>query len=155
MSRLGTDGRTGYHSFDYTTTRYYVQLSAWRRLEMPCGLDADFTRKVRIILYDIGLECGWIILLSSDLTPLIPNLISLLAPSPNGEFDESAFVWTSDALQEIMSKSALSDGSGSKTLTEPLLIWMDNWARQIVNATLSSKLHNHWLCIGSLHHCLS
>lgn len=81
--------------------------------------------------------------MSSDLTPLIPNLILLLAPSPNGEFDESVFAWTSDALQEVMSKSVLSDGSGSKTLTEPLLIWMDNWAVQIVNATLNGKLYNN------------
>ena len=53
------------------------------------------------------------------------------------------FAWTSDALQEVMSKSVLSDGSGSKTLTEPLLIWMDNWAVQIVNATLNGKLYNN------------
>lgn len=84
-----------------------------------------------------------LLLLSSDLTPLIPILISLLAPSPNGEFDETVFVSASDTLQEVMSKSALSDGSGSKTLTEPLLIWMDNWAGQIVNATLSSESYSH------------
>lgn len=55
------------------------------------------------------------------------------------EFEESIFVATSDTLQEIFSKSALSDGSGSRTLTEPLLIWLDMWAGKIVEETLSCK----------------
>jgi hypothetical protein len=74
----------------------------------------------------------------SDLTPLIPPLISLLTPTTS-EFDESIFIPASDTLQEIMSKSALSNGSGNKTLTEPLLIWLDMWAGRIVESTLSSK----------------
>lgn len=74
----------------------------------------------------------------SDLTPLIPILISLLAPVHN-QFDEAIFVPASDALQEVMSKSAMSDGSGSKTLTEPLLIWLDTWAGSVVETTLSSQ----------------
>jgi hypothetical protein len=47
-------------------------------------------------------------------------------------------VAASDALQEIMSKSPLSDGSGSKTLTEPLLLWIDSTGSRIVEATLNS-----------------
>lgn len=37
-----------------------------------------------------------------------------------------------------MSKSALSDGSGSKTLTEPLLLWLDSIGSKIVETTLST-----------------
>ncbi|TFK48147.1 ARM repeat-containing protein [Heliocybe sulcata] len=76
---------------------------------------------------------------ASDLTPLIPILINLLTPlQPALEFDENAFVPASDALQAIMSDSALSDGSGSKSLTEPLLVWMHTWGGRIVDATLRS-----------------
>lgn len=80
--------------------------------------------------------------LSSDLTPLIPLLISLITPVPSlhPEFDDDTFIPASDALQEIMSKSALSDGSGSKTLVEPLLIWLERWGGRIVEASLSCEL---------------
>jgi len=49
-------------------------------------------------------------------------LLSFLDPATS---DERLFISASDTLQEIMSKSALSDGSGTKTLTEPLLVWFD------------------------------
>ncbi|OBZ74388.1 Importin-13 [Grifola frondosa] len=77
---------------------------------------------------------------ASDLTPFIPLLISLMLPvsesSPTPEFDEVTFVAASDTLQEIMSSSALSDGSGSKTLTEPLLLWCDRYGGAIVKESL-------------------
>jgi len=37
-----------------------------------------------------------------------------------------------------MTKSTLSDGSGSKTLTEPLLIWLERWGAGIIENTLNS-----------------
>lgn len=76
----------------------------------------------------------------SDLTPLIPQLIDILTP-PQGssEFDETEFVAASDALQEIMSKSALSGGSGSRTFTEPLLLWFDRYGGTIIDNTLRGK----------------
>lgn len=74
---------------------------------------------------------------ANDLTPLIPQLIDILSP-PQGsnEFDETEFVAASEALQEIMSRSALSEGSGSRTLTEPLLLWFDRCGGIIVDKTL-------------------
>ena len=95
------------------------------------------------LLSDICYQC-LMLLWTSDLTPLIPLLISLLTPI-SSEFDESFFVPTSDALQEIMSKSALSYGSGSKTLTEPVLIWLDLWAGRIVESTLSCTSCYPWI----------
>ena len=70
------------------------------------------------------------------MTPLIPLLISLLDPSFP---DDSIFIAASDALQEITSKSALSDGSGSKTLTEPLLVWFDVVGNRIMESTLTTN----------------
>jgi len=37
-----------------------------------------------------------------------------------------------------MTKSPLSDGSGSKTLTEPLMIWLDTTGNRIMEATLAN-----------------
>ncbi|CCM04086.1 uncharacterized protein FIBRA_06245 [Fibroporia radiculosa] len=76
---------------------------------------------------------------ANDLTPLIPALIALLNPI-DGEYREDAFVLASDTFQEIMAKSALSDGSGTKTLTEPLLLWSDAHGRKIIEATLNGEL---------------
>jgi hypothetical protein len=84
-----------------------------------------------------------------DITPLIPSLISLLNRSTSVHPDPETFIAASDALQELMSKSALSDGSGSRTLTEPLLLWLDASAGQIIEATLSSGVVDelsHSLC---------
>jgi hypothetical protein len=89
------------------------------------------------------LEAWMSTLPGNDLTPLIPLLISLLMPVPSLlhlEFDDFAFIPASDALQEIMSKSALSDGSGSKTLVEPLLVWLERWGGGIVETSLTSGL---------------
>ncbi|KAJ3573233.1 hypothetical protein NP233_g2568 [Leucocoprinus birnbaumii] len=83
-----------------------------------------------------GLRClqAWMTILpTNDLTPIIPILISLLNPG-----QEDVFIAASDALQEILSKSALSDGSGSRTLTEPLLFWLDRVGTIIVREVVSS-----------------
>ncbi|KNZ71941.1 Importin-13 [Termitomyces sp. J132] len=85
-----------------------------------------------------ALKCfqSWMsIIPSSDITPLIPLLISLLTCA---ESDSESFEVASDTLQEIMTKSALSDGSGSRTLTEPLLIWIDSQGSRTVHNTLQS-----------------
>ncbi|PCH43249.1 ARM repeat-containing protein [Wolfiporia cocos MD-104 SS10] len=87
-----------------------------------------------------ALKCfqAWLLILpANDLTPLIPPLIALLNPGADGEFDESTFSPASDALQEVMAKSALSDGAGTKTLTEPLLLWFEQYGGAIVNHTLN------------------
>ncbi|KAG6908732.1 hypothetical protein DXG01_003577 [Tephrocybe rancida] len=85
-----------------------------------------------------ALKClqAWMAIIpSSDVISLIPLLISQLDLS---ESDSEIFEATTDAIQEIMSKSALSDGSGSRTLTEPLLIWIDSQGSKIVAPSLQS-----------------
>ncbi|KAM6493497.1 Armadillo-type fold [Amanita muscaria] len=91
---------------------------------------------------------AWITLLpTNDIIRLVPTLISLLDPTRE---DDSIFLVSSEALQEIVSKSALSDGSGSKTLTEPLLIWADQVGNQIVQQSVVSGVEvssiSHSLC---------
>lgn len=79
------------------------------------------------------LQAWMTVLPTNDLTPLIPMLISLLNPA-----EDLMFIAASDALQEILSKSALSDGSGTRTLTEPLLFWFDRAGTAIVREAVSS-----------------
>lgn len=80
------------------------------------------------------------LLSSSDITPLIPPLINLLTPPSSGtDFDDDEFTVASDVLQEIMSKSAMAGGTGSKTLTEPLLLWCERYGTVIVDRTLNGK----------------
>ncbi|KAF8830638.1 hypothetical protein HHX47_DHR2001074 [Lentinula edodes] len=62
-----------------------------------------------------------------------PTVITLLNP----EFD-TTFVAASDTLQEIMSKSPLSDGSGTRILTEPLLLWLNLVGTNIVDSAVQS-----------------
>ncbi|THH27012.1 hypothetical protein EUX98_g7175 [Antrodiella citrinella] len=91
-----------------------------------------------------ALKCfaAWLPFLpANDITPFIPLLITLMTPSrppPHSEFDEDEFVLASDAIQEILSRSALSDGAGSKILTEPLLLWCDVYGGIIMEQTLSA-----------------
>lgn len=74
---------------------------------------------------------------------MIPLLINILTPLPGStEIDETEFTTASDALQEILCKSALSDGAGSKTLTEPLLLWFDRYGMTIVDHTLQGLLRD-------------
>ncbi|KAF5368680.1 hypothetical protein D9757_010224 [Collybiopsis confluens] len=74
-------------------------------------------------------------LATSDFSPLIPVLITLLNPDV-----DSTFVAASDTLQEIMSKSPLSDGSGTRILTEPLLLWLHLAGGNTVDAAVQSGL---------------
>lgn len=79
---------------------------------------------------------------NSDLTPLVPPLLSLMIPkteSPTPDYDDQAFISASDTLQELVSKSALSDGAGTKTVTEPLLLWLDRYGNAIVQVTVNSS----------------
>lgn len=62
-------------------------------------------------------------------------LISLLDPNFP---DDSIFIAASDSLQEVTTKSPLSDGSGSKTLTEPLMVWMDTVGNRIMESSLAN-----------------
>ena len=107
---------------------------------MLCGLDAFDSCKV------LQSESRSTLLAEhqtlSDITPAIPSLISLLEPTsgPPPVFDESLFVPASDALQELMAHPPFYDGSGFKTLTEPLLIWIEKWGGAIVGASIQSKL---------------
>lgn len=70
----------------------------------------------------------------SDFSPFIPMLITLLNPEA-----DATFVAASDSLQEIMAKSALSDGSGSRILTEPLLLWLHLAGTAIVDSAVQSR----------------
>lgn len=71
----------------------------------------------------------------SHVTALIPPLIFLLNPNLP---DDSIFISASDAIQELASRSVLSEGSGSKTLTEPLMVWLDTTGNQIVENMLAT-----------------
>ncbi|KAH7905355.1 armadillo-type protein [Hygrophoropsis aurantiaca] len=107
-----------------------------------------------------ALRClqAWMsILRGDDLTSLIPLLITLLTPAsslasrPDLEldFDETIFVPASDALQELMAESSFSGGSGTSTLTDPLLVWLDTWGDKILEASLKSGFVDavsHSLC---------
>ena len=86
---------------------------------------------------------------ASALTPLVPLLLDVLTPAPgSAEFDETEFVPASDALQEVMAKSALSSGSGTKALTEPLLLWFDRYGNAIIENTLRGKDEQFAVCEG-------
>ena len=76
---------------------------------------------------------------------MIPVLVTLLDPTAE---DDAIFIASSETLQEILSKSALSDGSGTRTLTEPLLIWLDSTGAQIVDRSVSTGE------VGSISHSL-
>ncbi|EJD04736.1 ARM repeat-containing protein [Fomitiporia mediterranea MF3/22] len=83
---------------------------------------------------DAAFKCleAWISTFNAnDLTSLIPILIQLLS-------HEDTFVGASDVLQEILSSSSFSDGSGVKTLTEPLLVFLETGGAAIVQQTLST-----------------
>jgi hypothetical protein len=68
-----------------------------------------------------------------------PLLISLLDPA----FPEELFVAASEVLQELTSKSSLADAS-SKTLTEPLLVWLDVAGNRILESTYHIHSVNYW-----------
>ena len=69
---------------------------------------------------------------SSDLTPLVPMLTSLLSY-------ETSFIPASDVLQEILTSSSLCGGSGNKALTELLLEFLSTNGRTIYERSLSRE----------------
>ncbi|KAI0743038.1 ARM repeat-containing protein [Daedaleopsis nitida] len=102
-----------------------------------------------------ALKClqAWMTILpANDLTPLVPPILSLMVPhvqSPSPEFDEQAFVSASDTLQELFTRSALAEGAGTKTVTEPLLLWLERYGSAIVQATVTEGFVSeisHSLC---------
>ena len=48
-----------------------------------------------------------------------------------------AFILASDTLRELLTKSALSDGFGTKTVTEPLLLWLDQHGDPIIHTAVN------------------
>ncbi|KAF6748259.1 armadillo-type protein [Ephemerocybe angulata] len=84
----------------------------------------------------LTLQAWMTIFPSSDLLPFIPILIGLLDPSDD---NEAIFIAASDTLQEILSKSPLSDGAATKTLTEPLLVWLDSVGSSIIAQTIQNN----------------
>ncbi|KAL6303348.1 ARM repeat-containing protein [Sparassis latifolia] len=95
------------------------------------------SRDVSSALKCLQAWCG--VLPANALGPLIPLLISLLDPISTApiDFDETTFISSSDTIQEVMTQSAYS-AAGSRTLTEPLLLWLDRYGSLIVEDTLHS-----------------
>ena len=56
---------------------------------------------------------------------------------------ETFFIPASDVLQEILMASSLSDGSGTKVVTEPLLEFMSTNGRAIYERSIVRKLTYH------------
>ncbi|CUA76173.1 Myb-binding protein 1A [Homo sapiens] [Rhizoctonia solani] len=83
---------------------------------------------------------------ADNITPLIPLLIDLLSPNS----DDENFVAASDVLQEILTKSSLSEGgAGVRTLTLPLLEWVSRVAVGVMQqavATEDSGPISHSVC---------
>lgn len=71
----------------------------------------------------------------NDLTSVVPTLLSVLS-SP------SLFITVSDVLQDILTASALAEGAGVKTLTEPLLDWISTTGRTIADAAVAEGSPN-------------
>ncbi|KAI0772392.1 ARM repeat-containing protein [Trametes elegans] len=102
-----------------------------------------------------ALKClqAWLTILpANDLTPFVPLLLALMLPTsetPTPEFDDQTFIPASDTLQELLTRSMLSEGAGTKTVTEPLLLWLERYASAIVRSTLDSGFVDdisHSLC---------
>ncbi|KDR78193.1 hypothetical protein GALMADRAFT_65460 [Galerina marginata CBS 339.88] len=89
--------------------------------------------------YLSALRClqAWMTFLKTDhLIPIIPLIINLLDPNFS---NDSIFIAASDVLQEMSTKSPLSDGSGTKTFTEPLMVWMSTTGNGIMESMLASE----------------
>jgi len=80
---------------------------------------------------------------ANDVTPLISPLISLLSDHS----DLGSFVEASNVLQEILTKSSLADGKGTKVLTEPLLAWIGMQGKAIFEEGLTGSIDiSHSFC---------
>lgn len=102
---------------------------------MSTSVDVCPPWKVRVASWELRCLADDI---DSDITPLIPMLISLLTPpSPEAEIDNEVFSPASDALQEIMTRSSLAGGAGVMSLTLPLLVWVDTWGPRILQSSIS------------------
>ncbi|KAL1742231.1 armadillo-type protein [Schizophyllum fasciatum] len=67
---------------------------------------------------------------ADDLTSLVPLLLARLGDGK----DADTFTAAASALSEILSRApAYQNGAGSRTLTEPLLLWLDGPGRRLVN----------------------
>ncbi|KAI4518124.1 hypothetical protein K525DRAFT_209319 [Schizophyllum commune Loenen D] len=67
---------------------------------------------------------------ADDLTTLIPLLLARLGDGR----DSTTFTPAASALAEILSRApAYQNGAGSRTLTEPLLLWLDGPGRRVVD----------------------
>ncbi|PVF99237.1 ARM repeat-containing protein [Serendipita vermifera] len=86
-----------------------------------------------------ALKClqAWVVwgLPGNDLFTAIPTLLSILS-------DPSLFIHASDVLQDILSSSALADGSGVKTLSLPLLTWISTTGRTIADSAVEEGMPN-------------
>ncbi|KAK0200747.1 armadillo-type protein [Desarmillaria ectypa] len=84
---------------------------------------------------------------AADVIAIVPLLLLFLNPE-----NDTFFVAASATFQEIMSSSPLSNGqlgSGVKTLTQPLLLWLDSKGSVIVENTLQNGIVDevsHSLC---------
>ncbi|KAL1943353.1 hypothetical protein VTO73DRAFT_4428 [Trametes versicolor] len=98
------------------------------------------------------LQAWMSILPANDLTPFVSLLLALMIPtveSSTPEFDDQAFIPASDSLQELLTASSLCDGSGTKTVTEPLLLWLDRYGGPVVQASIDAGFADdisHSLC---------
>lgn len=109
---------------------------------MPAGVDVDPSREVCLTL-SLVYACFLCLQICSDLTPFVSLLLALMIPtveSSTPEFDDQAFIPASDSLQELLTASSLCDGSGTKTVTEPLLLWLDRYGGPIVQASIDGTL---------------
>lgn len=88
-------------------------------------MDVHIARGV-MLFYTVFSICN-LMFHTSDITGFIPHLIAIMNPALGSGFDQFAFAATSDVLQEIMTRSSLAGGAGTSTLTEPLLVWLNEY----------------------------
>ena len=123
-SRRIPDGCTSSCSIYHSTYAHIVRTAACA--EMPSSLDVHIARQVT--LFSTVCSICNLIRHTSDITGFIPHLVAIMTPAPGSGFDHSAFAAASDVLQEIMTRSSLAGGAGTSTLTEPLLVWLNEYA---------------------------
>ncbi|KAH8827860.1 armadillo-type protein [Flagelloscypha sp. PMI_526] len=106
-------------------------------------LDLSFNRPVHERVNQLELQAAfhcfqaWLTQIpSNNLIDLLPIFMSYLTPTDE---DDPIFVAASDSLQEIMQHSHLSDGSGAKVLTEPLLVWLETTGTRLIEASIASN----------------
>lgn len=68
-----------------------------------------------------------------QLGQIIPVLLNSLS-------HPDLFVSASDVVSELMTSSAFSGGAGTRTLTDPLLQWVENEGKEIFQSSVESQL---------------